>query len=409
MFQYILLVISLTAFTLFAYIKLKYPFWNLQPVYHTYDYWRFLYKTPFVIRSSRPSKTKFTDLIHVQTTPFSALSTPALADVVNLLQCYYIPTDRILHMIRSDDLAALHTGGSEPSFVSIYYDRLISDASTNDVVRTNPIGCITSRPLQFFYRNPARPDTYIELPIYLTDFLCVSREHNKIQTSRRLLQTHLYHQHTQNANVVITLIKKENEPFGGVVPLVVFKTHTFHLRDIRFPPLPDKHHLLQLNSENLHYFIDFFYSKMDPEPKTELFDCFILADIGNITSQIKNGLIFGYFLMIEGEVLAFYFLKDNKMVYEDIHANTSHCIASVMNCYSADLFFSGFLHALRHLIQKHPTHTMMVMDEIGHNTFLMNAWRRKHTPVFTNDAAYYTYNFVFPSAPLNAERCLLLA
>ena len=48
------------------------------------------------------------------------------------------------------------------------------------------------------------------------------------------------------------------------------------------------------------------------------------------------------------------------------------------------------------------------MEEVGHNCYLLNLWREKHTPIFINKTAYYLYNMIYPSSPLIAEKCLFL-
>lgn len=415
MFEYILTVISLTVLTIFAYIKLKYPFWNIQPVYHSYDYWRMLYKTPFTIYKYRPVKTKFTDLAHVHTYPFDDLSADHLADIVNLLQCYYIPTDRIIHTIQSADLTSVLTGQIHTSFVSIYNDihyeynkNAIIDGSANIIIKQKPIGCITSRSLRFLYRVGSIPNTYTEESVYYMDYLCVNREHNQLNLNRKLLQTHEYNQRLHNKNVSVSLIRKEGDLFVGIVPLVQFKTHTFHIDNIKFPKLPAKHHVRSIDIENLDILMDYFQSEPITDPKTEFFDLLFFPDIGNITAQLKQGILTGYYLMIEGEVLAFYFFKNTKMTYDDIEGNTSHLMASVMNCYSVNLFHVGFLHALRRQMQIQSNLRILLIDEIGHNVNLMSVWRYKNTPLLTTDTGYYLFNMVYPGSPLLRERCLVI-
>lgn len=112
--------------------------------------------------------------------------------------------------------------------------------------------------------------------------------------------------------------------------------------------------------------------------------------------------------MIEGEVLAFYFFKNTKMTYDDIEGNTSHLMASVMNCYSVNLFHVGFLHALRRQMQIQLNLRILLIDEIGHNVNLMSVWRYKNTPLLTTDTGYYLFNMVYPGSPLLRERCLVL-
>ena len=63
---YLFLIILSLIIGIFAYIKLRYPFWNLQPVYHTYDFWRMIYREPFFIYKKAIS-TKFVDLNSINT------------------------------------------------------------------------------------------------------------------------------------------------------------------------------------------------------------------------------------------------------------------------------------------------------------------------------------------------------
>jgi len=72
------------------------------------------------------------------------------------------------------------------------------------------------------------------------------------------------------------------------------------------------------------------------------------------------------------------------------------------------LFYLGFLHGLQQIIHKQPEFKMLLIEDIGHNTIILNGWRAKHTPVFVNKTAYYTYNFIYPSSPLSNEKCFIL-
>ena len=61
MYEYLYFIVVLSCFVLtFAYIKIRYPFWNVQPVYHTYDFWRWFYRTPFLIQRGAPLKPSST-------------------------------------------------------------------------------------------------------------------------------------------------------------------------------------------------------------------------------------------------------------------------------------------------------------------------------------------------------------
>ena len=102
--QYIILITTITYLTIYAYIKIKYPFWNNQPVLHSYDYWRFLYQIPFIIYKYRPIKTKFYKSNNIKTIPYLEISEEQKKEVLYLLQSNYISNDRILLTIEDKDL-----------------------------------------------------------------------------------------------------------------------------------------------------------------------------------------------------------------------------------------------------------------------------------------------------------------
>ena len=96
MLQYFLFGITILYLLVYGYVKVKYPFWNNQPVFHTYDYWRRFYREPFVIYKYRPIKTKFCNFLDIKTHPYLDISKEEKGDVLYLLKSNYISSDRIM-------------------------------------------------------------------------------------------------------------------------------------------------------------------------------------------------------------------------------------------------------------------------------------------------------------------------
>jgi hypothetical protein len=282
--------------------------------------------------------------------------------LVDLLQCYYIPTEEIIHTIKQEDIDAYLTGQLHASFVSTYIDfeyQVIRKNNEPETIVTvpKPLGCITSRSLIFLYVDQA---TYIDLPIYYIDFLAVNDKKDTMMLSRKLLQTHEYYQRLHNTNIRVSLIKKEIDLFDGVVPLIYYPTYLFSLRNIHFPRLPAHHEVLQITVENVDILLDFLHIQKNMDgalAQAFAFDILIFPDIGNIISLIKQGLLF-VFCLREGEnIYGMYFIKDAKIQYEklnkeDIENNTLQACASISNCESNELFLLGYLQALRQIIEK---------------------------------------------------------
>jgi hypothetical protein len=365
-------------------------------------------------------KTKFCDFSNIKTTDYLEISEYEKTNLTNLLQCYYIPTEEIIHNIKNTDIDAYLTGQSMPSYVSLYIDieyKVQYKKNKPETVEPalKPTGCISSRCINFLYKGTTNSRTYVEMPIYYIDFLAVNPEKDVKVISRKLLQTHEYNQRLKNPKVLVSLIKKEIELFDGVVSLVRYKTYLFNLRNIHFPKLPTHHEVLEITTENIDIILDFFYLLKNCSNDTNPFgfDIMIISEIGNIISLIKQKLLYVFCLRNGENILGIYFFKDAKMQYEklnqeNIENNTLYCIGSITNCDLNQLFYLGYLHGLRKIIEKQHKFKMILMEEIGHNCYLVNLWREKHTPVFVNDTAYYLFNMIYPMSPTSPEKCFVL-
>jgi hypothetical protein len=420
MFQYIFVSIIFTLILLFIIIKIKFPFWNIQPVFHTYDYWRYFYWTPFIVQKNKPLRTKFCDFEQIKTIPYLECSQIQQKNLENLIQCYYYHTDKVLHIINKTDIHNYLSGQNELSYVSFYTESVYSNNSnkiidlSSIILNQQPIGCITSRYTKIFYKNSKTKNEYIELPSYFIDFICVHREHDLRKISRKLLQTHEYNQRNKNPSVNVSIIKKENILFEGIISLVEYKTTTYYLRNIRYPRLPQHFHIDMILNENEGLLIDFLYLQTHNISKCNNFDICIFPDFGSMISMIRQKLLYVFCLKKGEDIYGFYFLKDAKTQYDDIEGNTLHCFGSVMNYHllcdekQTQLFYLGFLHGLNNILKINNSYKILIIDETSNNDILLYHWRQKYTPIFKNNSAYYLYNFVLPSSPLSPNKCMIL-
>ena len=151
---------------IFVYIKLIYPFWSCQPVFHSYDFWRYLYSKPFIIRDI-PMTTKFYDILNIRTMKYLEIDQDDLTKIIDFLRCKYIPSDRILYTLTATILNAYMKGNIEPSFFSIYSPIYAVSNSPN----TQPIlGVISSRPIQLHFLENGH--SKMTIPAYYLDIIC---------------------------------------------------------------------------------------------------------------------------------------------------------------------------------------------------------------------------------------------
>ena len=446
---YIIIIFALVF--LFAYIKIRFPFWNMQPVFHSYDFWRYWSRIPFIIQHGNALKTKYTTPKTVKTIPFLDITEKQLSQFVDLLQCHYIPSDQVLTMIDTQTIRHYLTGHNHPAYISFFqedhFDLVInrdpSAVSILDILNNpTPVGCISSRPVRLFMWDTS--DIIHDKMAYYFDHVCVHRDSQKKHLSRNLIQTHEYVQRIKNPDIPISLFKKEQILCEGIVPLVQFKIFTFYLRDVGIPPLPKHFTVVRIFKENMDILSDFLYGLSHPLPvngpinndKTDsknngqsshpsLFSLCAFPEIGALNALIKNHLWYVYALRRGDHIYGLYFFKDAKTTYEDIeHGNLLECVACIsnMNGGSNGLFFAGFLHSLRGIIDNHAKleiskkmekqqisqYRMISFTDLAHNGQILDKWRWKYSHVFENPAAYYIYNMVVPRMPIEKHRCLIL-
>jgi hypothetical protein len=366
-------------------------------------------------------KTKFCEFNQIKTYQYLDSTAQQRKDVCQLLQSNYILNDRILITIGDKDLDAQYTGHSEPAFLSIYSEKKYEFTNIdptfaehyNDITTAlKPIGCVLSKPLRLYYRENPEHNVYTQTPIYYIDIVCAKRDLDQKKLNRQLLQTHEYNQRFKNPNVLCSLIKKEIDLFDGVIPLIEYNTYVFYLRNLTFPSLPPHFHITHIDIEHTDILTDFLYEQthLDLALSKKHFDIMVLSDMGNLIALIKQNLLYAYCLRNGSHIYGFYFLKDAKMQYEDIDGDTLQFVGSVMNCDSAKLFYDGLLHSMQDIIKnkKTPKYKMLLFEAIGDNTTLLELWRERNTPVFTNKTAYYTFNLIYPRSPLLPEKCFVL-
>jgi len=406
MHEYVCVVVAFVLVFLFAYIKVVYPFWNVQPVFHIYDFWRYWTRTPFYIQRGLPIRTKFCDSVHVQTRSYSDTTD---ADIlVDLLQCHYISSDRLLVTYTTPSFLAYLVGYVEPVFLSTYAKTRYEMDASGSVVRLldKPEGCVVSRPI---HMTTGAEDNIL----YFWDFLCVTGGDRA--RFRALLQTHEYNQRIRNPGVLGSFFRKEIDLCDGIVPFCRFDIRTYYLRSrpkIRMRPLPSHFSVVEINQENVGILTDVL------EGCAQIFGACATLDLPAYLNLIKARQWFIYVLRRGKHTYALYVFKDAQIEYEDISlagmgdGRLLHCLGSMNNCSQGmeELFYMGFLHSLKTVMkeQKQKPFQMLMLDGISHNNQLLEFWHTDYTPLFTNHAAYYLYNWVVPSMPLGGGDCMIL-
>lgn len=391
----------------FVYVKLTYPFWSGQPVFHTYDGWRYLVKKPYVIQTVPPTTHKYHHAERVMTVDFFDLSRRDLKRVCEFLQSHWVSTDRMFFTIARRSLAVLFSGHFDTPYVSIYwqpttvYTTPTVDASGSILAAPPPkemAGCLFSRPIRM--RRSGTPDN---VELYYLDFFCVNQAQKESSAiGRTLFQTHQVAQRTRNQRIPISMFKKETDLCKGVVPFVKFATKVYAVPNQKVPKWPKGMSCTSIRDDNMHVFYDF----MQMVTASTMFQWTLVADMGNMVACIKAKEWFVYAVQTAEGVLAMYVFRNTHIRHDETEARTIELIASVSNTADRDVFYTGFLHALR-ILAREESFSLVKMSDIGHNAGLIERWNGVPSIVDTQ-SAYYLFNYVCPSTPVEKKSCLLL-
>lgn len=409
---YILVTFSLVG--IFFYIKIRYPFWNVQPIYHSYDYWRKMYKTPFVIQKGIPLKTKFTKVDDVTCLNLTDITDDHLKQCIDILQTSYISSDKVLLTLSSNNLRTWLSGTTNNSLLTFYNDITYTITENNEIVpKTIPIGCIFSKPIHFFYlNNQTNKTTYVEMPIYYWDYICILKKEKGKHISRKIIQTNEYIQRIQTPEISSSLFKKEVSLCEGIVSLIKYNSYTYYLRNIRIDPLPPHFMVVKMDYlQNKDILMNFLGGLSSPDNK-KLFEIICIPSVSNILEMTKDFQIYCFCLKLGNNIYGIYIFKDENVLYEDLeHGNTIHLIASINNSSDSNLFYSGYIHSIKMIIKqnkKRKQFRMIMIDETSHNKILLSFWNQRFSKIIETPTAYYLYNFFYPKTPLPPENTLII-
>ena len=400
----------------FAYIRIRFPFWALQPVFHIYDI-GYLIFPPGIIHQELPEKNKFTNFKDIETFTYTDLLPYKKTKFIHFIRNHYFNNqnqykskdkDKVqeenIFLPKSENILPYFQHHFDKCFLSFYHIKeLVTDVKTDTIEEhSKMIGVMTSRPIHIsIYKD----DILNRMDAYYVDYLCVHKKYRKQNIAPQMIQTHEYNQRHRNKKIVVSLFKREGV-LTGIVPLCVYKTYGFSVKKWTKPPdLPAFYTLLEINPQNFSHLHDFIKEQMNPNSNT--FDIMIFSEISNIIELLKTKNIFIYVVLTHTkEIIAAYFYKKSCVFIEkDLEILT--CIGSI-SCkkVNEEIFIHGFKTSFWKIAEKH-RFGFAAIENISHNYIIIHNLMKKTKPMVISPTAYFFYNFAYPTFPSNKSFILL--
>lgn len=386
--SYILCFGLLIIFVIYIYIRLKYGFWVLQPVFHVYDV-GYMFNPPGIIEDSLPKKNKYTNFKDIDTIVYSELTSIQKIRFTNLIKANYLQNKDNIFNPQSENIVPYFIGDNDKSFISFYYkDTNMVDLKKGTMITDRLIiGALSSRPLNIIINNDKK-NKNTNFKVYYVDYLCVDKLYRKKGIAPQLIQTHHYNQRYLNKTIVVSLFKREDE-LTGIVPLCVYSTYGFSVdKWIKPNELSGEYKVLEINTKNIRFLHDFIIINNDK------FDIVISADISNILELIKTKNIFVYAILCDEKILCCYFYRKSCVQIEK-GLEVLSCFASICDC-ETDIFIQGFKISFWKIAAEN-YFGFAAIENISHNNIIINNIMLKTKPLIVSPTAYFFYNFAYPT------------
>jgi hypothetical protein len=409
LFGFIIVIIVI----FFMYVRLKYKFWALQPVFHFYDvyYW---FINVGVIRKELPEKNKYVNLKKITTKEFEKIDEVTKKQIVMLIRLNYLRNGENIFNPKKENIDAYFMGHNTKTFWSYFSEKeMLIDNNSGKIIEENKIiGVMTSRPLHVKINNINKDSSF---DVYYVDYLCVNKDWRKKNIAPQLIQTHEYNQSNNNKNIFVSLFKREEE-LTGIIPLTIYKTYCFPLKNdlIQDNKLNSKIALLTCDKLNIYYLYNFINEMTKNEmTKNEMkknekkkWDITIYPEISNIVELIESKNLFIKMLVIGGNIESVYIFRKT-CTYIENEKEILSCIGSINgNILKNEEFIKGFNMSLCSIIKDNKNFKYVTIEDISDNTCIINNICIKTHPIAISPMAYFFYNFAYNS--FKSQKCLII-
>lgn len=392
---YIIIIIVIILIIVIAYIRIRFGFWAVQPVFHIYDFGYMVFP-PGIINQELPLENRYCNFKNIETINYANVTDIQMNKFIQFVQTHYLQNNDNVFNPKKTNIEPYFSHHHAMSMFSFYKEPItILDAKNNSIIETDKvIGVMTTRPInvQINSNNDAK------FVAYYVDYLCVDKLYRNMGIAPQIIQTHHYNQRRMNKNVHVSLFKREGK-LTGIVPLCVYSTFGFSVYKWRKPEdLHPLFNLLEITPQNFHLIVDFIKINLHK------FDIIINFNMQNIIELIKTKNIFIYSIFSNNEVKCLYFYRKS-CTFVEKNMEVLTCFASINDCNDNDIFVKGYKLSFWILAEKN-YFGFAAIENISHNNIIVQNLLIKNNATVISPTAYFFYNFAYPT--FQPEKVLII-
>ena len=151
MLKYVLVSIIVILIVFKLFLKIKFPFWSIQPVFHIYDinHWIFTNK---IINDELPKSNKYVKPLDIETYNVKNIPQDLAVKSASFIKEHYLRNKYAIYNPSYDEIFN-YLATSTPSFISVYSKPKIIYDNSNNIIDRDILGVITCRPLFITFKK----------------------------------------------------------------------------------------------------------------------------------------------------------------------------------------------------------------------------------------------------------------
>lgn len=377
---YIILVLIILHILWYAYVKLRYKFWSLQPVFHYYQWWYWMYSLDIICKEI-PEKNRYVNLKNITTVKYEELDKIHMQNYFNLIRKDFLNYNEVSYKPSNENIKSYFDSNSISPIFTLYFSNEKLIGKNNEIITNKKlIGGITSRSLNVYIKD------ITPFNVYYVDYLCVNKSKRNQGIAPQTIQTHVYNSRRINNNIKVFLFKKDAN-INSIVPLTLYLTNSYNIKDWDLPKvIHPSFNILELNKQTLQLFFEYI-DTYNP------FKCYISCNPESLLNLIDKQIIFGYIARNNNVVVGIYLFRNSCTKFKKERVFDLFFSLST-NDKNKDNFILGFEKSLLKCYTKQQFQYLSI-ENISHNNYIMDVINnKKYIPFKTFPTAYYFYNYI---------------
>ena len=380
MIQYIVLSIILFYLAFHLFLKIRFRFWSVQPVFHMHNvqYWL---APPGLLQHALPPKTKYFDDT-IACKPFSCTTDHERSLFCCLIQNHYLnDKGKATYAPSQRDVLAYLEGHQQDPYVTLNREAFIDSGNPVQgyAAERRLASAMTSRTVECILHGKS-------MPISLVDFLCVHQAKRKQGVAPRTIYTHYRKSRALGAPAAF-LFKREGD-INFMVPMVVYEAVAFKTSALAKPNfrIPNTITCRLITGADINLFYHFL------DEIKEAFGCFVAPSVSHIKHMVEEKQLFVCLVMDRDSAVGCYIFRDPHTSYDG--KASVECNGSFFVQAERSLGWDCFPNALT-LVKQVLPFDIVLIENISNNDVIIGKMLTRQVPMWKCPMAYYLYNFIY--------------